>query len=62
MEFVQSWPISEFNPRRKQLHKIIEKQKDLADKGKSVTTSQPCQSQVKWMSNTKFEEETFKFI
>src|SRR5688500_9948776 len=44
-------------PREEQLHKIIEKQKDLADKGKSVTTSQLLSIASEVMGNTKFEEK-----
>ncbi|MBC8157345.1 2-isopropylmalate synthase, partial [Armatimonadetes bacterium] len=44
-------------PTEEQLHKIIEKQKDLADKGKSVTTSQLLSIASEVMGNTKFEEK-----
>src|ERR1044072_6407959 len=40
-----------------QLHKIIEKQKDIADKGKSITTSQLLSIAGEIMGSSKFEEK-----
>jgi 2-isopropylmalate synthase len=45
------------DPTEEQLHKIIEKQKDVADRGKSVTTSQLLSITSEVMGNTKFEEK-----
>lgn len=44
-------------PTEEQLHKIIEKQKGVADKGKSITTSQLLSIASEVMGNSKFEEK-----
>jgi 2-isopropylmalate synthase len=44
-------------PDEEQLHKIIEKQKDVADTGRSITTSQLLSIAGEVMGSTKFEEK-----
>lgn len=44
-------------PTEEQVHVIMEKQKNVADKGKSVTTSQLLSIAGEVMGNTKFEEK-----
>jgi 2-isopropylmalate synthase len=44
-------------PDEEQLHKIIEKQKDIADTGRSITTSQLLSIAGEVMGSTKFEEK-----
>src|SRR6188474_3094898 len=44
-------------PTEEQLHIIIEKQKDIADKGKSITTSQLLSIAGEVMGSSKFEEK-----
>ena len=45
------------DPTEEQLHTIIEKQKDIADTGKSITTSQLLSIAGEVMGSTKFEEK-----
>jgi 2-isopropylmalate synthase len=45
------------DPTEQQLHTIIEKQKDIADTGKSITTSQLLSIAGEVMGSTKFEEK-----
>jgi 2-isopropylmalate synthase len=45
------------DPTEEQLHKITEKQKDIADTGKSITTSQLLSIAGEVMGSTKFEEK-----
>ncbi len=44
-------------PTEGQLHEIVEKQKDIADKGKAITTSELLSIAGEVMHNTKYEEK-----
>jgi len=44
-------------PTDEQLHQIVEKQKNIADKGKAITTSELLSIAGEIMNNTKFEEK-----
>lgn len=44
-------------PTDEQLHQIVEKQKNIADKGKAITTSELLSIAGETMNNTKFEEK-----
>ncbi|AIF84230.1 isopropylmalate/citramalate/homocitrate synthase [Candidatus Nitrososphaera evergladensis SR1] len=44
------------NPTEEQLHAIVEKQKDIADKGKAITTSELLTIAGEVMHNSQFEE------
>jgi 2-isopropylmalate synthase len=45
------------SPSDEQLHRIVERQKDLADKGKSITTAELLSIAGEIMHNNKFEEK-----
>src|SRR2546422_9640225 len=45
------------NPTDEQLHKIVEKQKNIADKGKSITTSELLSIAGEIIGSTQFEEK-----
>ena len=54
-----SFMLEEFGirPTREQIHQIVEKQKSIADKGKSITTTELLSITSEVMQNYKFEEK-----